>query len=61
MIRAPVALAVLAFASAAQCADFGTKGGSEPANIDEIEGKLRQDPYDLEMLISFCPSHGVSA
>jgi hypothetical protein len=55
------AVAALAFASAAFAADFGTKGGGEPANIDEIEGILRKDPYDLELLISFGTSKGGSA
>ena len=63
MIRSGVAgaLAALAFAGAASAADFGTKGGPEPANIDEIEGVLRQDPYDLELLVSFGTSKGGSA
>jgi hypothetical protein len=42
-------------------ADFGTKGGPEPANIDEIADSLRKDPYDLELLISFGTSKGGSA
>ena len=54
-------VAALAFAGAAIAADFGTKGGPEPANIDEIVGVLRQDPYDLELLISFGTSKGGSA
>jgi hypothetical protein len=59
--RAAFALAALAFAGAALCAEFGIKGGSEPANIDEVVGVLRQDPYDLELLISFGTSKGGSA
>ncbi|MFZ3322442.1 MAG: hypothetical protein WA190_08730 [Usitatibacter sp.] len=51
----------LAFAGAAIAADFGTRGGPEPANIDEVVGILRQDPYDLELLISFGTSKGGSA
>jgi hypothetical protein len=54
-------IAALAFAGAAFASGFGTKGGPEPANIDEIEGILRQDPYDLELLISFGTSKGGSA
>jgi len=50
---------VLAFDAAA--ADFGTKGGQEPANIDEIADILRQDPYDMELLISYGTSKGGSA
>ena len=54
-------IAALAFTGAAFAAGFGTKGGPEPGNIDEIEGILRQDPYDLELLISFGTSKGGSA
>ena len=36
-------------------------GGPEPANIDEIANVLRQDPYDLELLISYGTSKGGSA
>ena len=61
MHRAAFALAALAFAGAGQCADFGTRGGPEPANIDGIEQVLRKDPYDLELLISFGTSKGGSA
>src|SRR6266576_6231463 len=42
-------------------AEFGTRGGSEPANIDEIADVLRNDPYDMELLISFGTSKGGSA
>jgi len=59
--RVAPALAALAFAGAAQCADFGTKGGPEPPNIDEIAQLLRKDPYDLELLVSFGTSKGGSA
>ena len=54
-------VAALAFAAHAAADDFGTKGGPAPANIDEIVGVLRQDPYDLELLISFGTSKGGSA
>jgi hypothetical protein len=54
------AAALIAFAGHA-FADFGSKGGAQPANIDEISGLLRQDPYDLELLISFGTSRGGSA
>jgi hypothetical protein len=40
---------------------FATPGGPEPANIDEISQLLRQDPYDIELLISFGTSKGGSA
>jgi hypothetical protein len=51
----------LVFAADAVAADFGTKGGPEPANIDEIATVLRQDSYDMELLISYGTSKGGSA
>jgi hypothetical protein len=51
----------LVFAIEAVAADFGTKGGPEPANIDQIANTLRQDPYDMELLISYGTSKGGSA
>ena len=45
----------------ATAGDFGTKGGPQPANIDEIANVLRQDPYDMELLISYGTSKGGSA
>lgn len=54
-------VAALVFAANAVAADFGSKGGAEPANTDEIAELLRQDPYDLELLISFGTSKGGSA
>jgi len=42
-------------------ADFGAKGGPEPANIAEIGSVLRQDRYDMELLISYGTSKGGSA
>ncbi len=53
--------AALLFASGAAAADFGSRGGPEPANVDELMDVLRQDPYDLELLISFGTSKGGSA
>jgi hypothetical protein len=53
--------AALVFVTGAQAADFGTPGGPEPANIDAIADVLRQDPYDMELLISFGTSKGGSA
>jgi hypothetical protein len=44
-----------------EAGDFGTKDGPEPANIDEIADVLRQDPYDMELLISYGTSKGGSA
>ncbi len=54
-------LTVLLFASGAVAADFGSRDGPEPANIDEISDVLQQDGYDLELLISFGTSKGGSA
>ena len=55
------AMTALMFAADVAAADFGTKGGPEPANIDEIANVLRQDPYDMELLISYGTSKGGSA
>ena len=52
---------VLMFAADASATEFGTKGGPEPANIDEIATVLRQDSYDMELLISYGTSKGGSA
>ncbi len=52
---------VLMIAADAVAAEFGTKGGPEPANIDEIATVLRQDAYDMELLISYGTSKGGSA
>ncbi len=40
---------------------FGHKGGPDIVNIKEIINLLRQDAYDLELLISFGTSKGGSA
>jgi hypothetical protein len=53
--------AAFLFTVGAHAADFGTLGGPEPANIDAIADILRQDPYDMELLISFGTSKGGSA
>ncbi len=55
------ALTALMIATHVAGADFGTPGGPEPANIDEIADALRQDPYDMELLISYGTSKGGSA
>jgi len=60
-VAAWCAVAALAFCAEAAAADFGTKGGPGPANVDAIADVLRQDPYDLELLISFGTSKGGSA
>ena len=54
-------LTVLLFVSGVAAADFGSRGGPEPANIDEISDVLNQDRYDMELLISFGTSKGGSA
>jgi hypothetical protein len=40
---------------------FGHKGGPDIVNISEIIKFLRQEPYDLELLLSFGTSKGGSA
>src|SRR5215471_21385926 len=62
-MRATTWCVIAAFLLAAEvlAADFGSKGGPEPANIDEISNVLQQDPYDMELLISFGTSKGGSA
>ena len=61
MARAFWLATALLFALDASAAEFGTKGGTEPANIDEIAAVLRQDSYDMELLISYGTSKGGSA
>ena len=48
-------------AAHAAAAEFGHRGGPSPGNVGEIAGILREDPYDLELLIGFGPSKGGSA
>src|SRR5512140_2110099 len=55
------AFVALLFAASVTAAEFGTPGAAPPANVDEIATVLRQDPYDLELLISFGTSKGGSA
>jgi hypothetical protein len=52
---------VLMLTPLAHAADFGARGEPAPGNIDAIEKILRQDPYDMELLISFGTSKGGSA
>ena len=56
-----VLMTALLFATFTQAADFGARGGPEPANIEAISGVLRQDAYDMELLISYGTSKGGSA
>ncbi len=55
-----VAVAIL-LPPLALATEFGSKGGPEPANIEQIATRLREDPYDLELLISFGTSKRGSA
>jgi len=61
MVRCLLCLAAALLAAPVIAADFGSRGGPEPANIDEIAGVLRKDAYDLELFISFGTSKGGSA
>ena len=61
MSRVWCAVTALVLAANVMAAGFGTKGGGEPANIDAVVSVLRQDPYDMELLISFGTSKGGSA
>jgi hypothetical protein len=54
-------LAALVLAASAVAADFGSRNGPEPANVDEVVSALRRDGYDMELLISFGTSKGGSA
>ena len=53
--------AALIWPMSSMAADFGTRGGAGPSNIDGIMKVLKEDPYDLELLISFGTSRGGSA
>ena len=48
-------------ACGALAAEFATPGGPEPANLDVVMSRLRQDSYDMELLVSFGTSKGGSA
>ena len=61
MIRRCCLFAALLWSTHATAADFGSPGGPEPANIEDVARQLRQDPYDMELLISFGTSKGGSA
>ena len=54
-------LAALAFTTAARAAQFGSPGGPLPSNLDEVSSLLRQDPYDLELLLVFGTGPGAAA
>jgi hypothetical protein len=61
LFRFALLVAGLVLALLVQAADFGTRGGVAPANVDAIASELRRDPYDLELLISYGTSKGGSA
>lgn len=61
LASAGVLLAALLFTKFTQAADFGAPGGPQPANIEAITEVLRQDAYDMELLISYGTSKGGSA
>ena len=61
MARRLLCLVLALLTAPVMAADFGTPGGPEPANIDEISAVLRKDAYDLELFISFGTSKGGSA
>jgi hypothetical protein len=51
----------LALGCVCRAEPFGHKGGPDIENIGEINELLRQQPYDLELLLSFGTSRGGSA
>jgi hypothetical protein len=55
------ALGVAASASSVQAQAFGHKGGPDIGNIAEINNLLRNDAYELELLLSFGTSKRGSA
>ncbi len=61
--RSEIGLGVIALflIASASAADFGSQGGAEPVNIERFSEKLREAPYDLELLISYGTSKGSSA
>jgi len=62
MIRTALSLvATLAPAAAIAAPDFGSKGGTEPSGLAGVFDKLRAEPYDLELFISYGTSKGGSA
>jgi len=61
LCRSGCLLALLVCIPPVHAAGFGSPGGAELANADAIAGVLRQDPYDLELLISYGTSKGGSA
>src|SRR5216110_739995 len=54
-------IALVFWGLSAGAAGFGEPGGPSPANITEVARVLREDAYDLELLVSFGTSKGGSA
>ena len=54
-------LCLLIWAHCCLAGEFGHPGGALPPNLPQVMEKLRQDPYDLELLISYGTSKGGSA
>ena len=48
----------LALSATAHAAEFATPGGPPPGNLGEAAAVLREDPWDLELLVSFGTSKG---
>jgi hypothetical protein len=61
MRSAAIWLMAVAFAAQAGATTLGSPGGPEPANLEELTQTLAQQPYDLELLISYGTSKGGSA
>jgi len=65
LLRALRRIALLAAAllapALAGAADFGQPGGPPPGRLDTVFERLRADPYQMELLISFGTSKGGSA
>lgn len=59
--RMGVAIVLMVSGQLALAAGFGHKDGPEPGNVDAVLATLREDPYELELLISFGTSKGGSA
>ena len=56
-----LAVALACAAAVAVAAEFGAPGGPPPGNVDAVSAVLREDPYELELLISYGTSKGGSA
>ena len=59
--RGLAAAALWGAALCAAAAGFGEPGGPPPAGLAQVFGTLREQPYDMELLLSFGTSKGGSA